>query len=328
MGLKIRMWLLVVLLFAIFYGIVSFVGQIAGYKNPIFYMFLALLTLFFQYLIGPSMVTAMMRVRWVTEKEEPKIYQMVKELSESAKIPQPKIGISEISIPNAFAFGRNLKDGRVCVTRGLKNLLNDDEMRAVLGHEISHLKHSDAFLLTFLSVIPLTLYWIASYFLYYRGGRDDRERDLGPLIGFGAMLAYFLSNLLVLAISRAREYYADEGSVRIGNPPHFLSSALYKLVRASARLREIVSTEELKRAESLRAFFLNDIVKTEEISDLSKIDKDLSQSIEKEELLSLTKKKIKLPLSEKILTLFSTHPPILSRIERLALLCESLEKEN
>jgi len=91
-------------------------------------------------MIGPKMVEATMRVKYVSETETPKLHQMVENLAIKAGIPKPKIGISETSIPNAFAFGKTKGDGRICVTRGILSLLNENELKAVLGHEMSPYK--------------------------------------------------------------------------------------------------------------------------------------------------------------------------------------------
>ncbi|MBI4972592.1 MAG: M48 family metalloprotease, partial [Candidatus Omnitrophica bacterium] len=141
--LKLRMWLLLAVLFAIVYGIVSWLSYTAGITNFYFYLILSLVMMFIQYLIGPKLVEWTMRVKYIKREENPRLYQMVADLAMRAKIPVPKIGIAQIGIPNAFAFGRGLKDGRVCVTEGIMRLLNEDELRAVLGHELSHLKNRD-----------------------------------------------------------------------------------------------------------------------------------------------------------------------------------------
>ena len=119
------------------------IGRYLGYGGAYSYIVLALLFTGVQYLIGPYMVQAVMRVKWVSEEEEPELHEIVEELAERARIPKPKVGISQLAIPNAFAFGKSLKDGRVCITRGIRELLNKDELKAVLGHEISHLRHRD-----------------------------------------------------------------------------------------------------------------------------------------------------------------------------------------
>ena len=148
MGLNMRMWLLVALMFGILYGVITGIGAWMGAGNALFYLVLALFFIGIQYVIGPSLVQLMMRVRWVTERDEPELHQMIGELAHMAGIPKPRVGISELAIPNAFAFGKSLRDGRVCVTRGIQALLNRDQLKAVLGHEISHLKNRDMMIMT------------------------------------------------------------------------------------------------------------------------------------------------------------------------------------
>ena len=323
MGLFMKMWLLVALMFAVLYGLITGVGSYMGVGNAYSYIILAFLFTGLQYLIGPSMVSMMMKVKWVSEDEEPELHRQIAELAHRAGIPKPKVGVSQLSIPNAFAFGRSLKDGRVCITQGIRKLLNKDELKAVLGHEIGHLKHRDMMIITLLSVIPLICYWVAWSFMW--GGMFGRRRDSGgyaALIGLGAMLAYFVTNLLVLAGSRIREYSADEGSVKLGNAPHHLASALYKLVYGSAQSRKTSRGEaELHKVEGLRAFFLNDVGRAHnEIRELQAIDRDYSGSIDQNELLSIRSKEIKLGGGEKIAELLTTHPNMLKRIKRLSTL--------
>jgi heat shock protein HtpX len=323
MGLFTKMWLLVALMFAILYGVITGVGGYMGIGSASSYIILALLFMGFQYLIGPSMVSVMMRVKWVSEAEEPELHSQVAELAQKAGIPTPKVGVSQLSIPNAFAFGKTQRDGRVCITQGIRQLLTKDELRAVLGHEIAHLRHRDMMIITLLSVIPLICYWIAWSFIW--GGMFGRRREGGgyaALIGLGAMLAYFVTNLLVLAGSRIREYSADERSVKLGNSPHHLASALYKLVYGSAQSRKTqMGEEELHRVQGLRAFFLNDVGKAHnEITELIAIDKDYSGTIDQDELLSVRSMEVKLGSGEKIAELLTTHPNMLKRIKRLATL--------
>jgi heat shock protein HtpX len=322
MGLQMKMWLLVALMFGILYGVITGIGAYMGVGSSTSYIILAVLFMGFQYLIGPSMVSLMMRVRWVSEKEEPELHRQVAELAQRAGIPKPRVGISQLSIPNAFAFGRTIRDGRVCVTQGIRGLLSREELNAVIGHEISHLKHRDMMIITLLSVIPLILYWIAFSLMW--GGMGGRRQGGGyaALIGLGAFLLYFLTNLLVMYGSRIREYYADEGSVKLGNPPQRLASALYKLVYGSAQLkRSSRAQEELKRVEGAKAFFLNDVSRAwNEVKDLREVDRDLSGTIDQDELLALRSQKVKLGKSEKMMEIFTTHPNMLKRIKRLSTL--------
>ncbi|MDI6889757.1 MAG: zinc metalloprotease HtpX [Thermodesulfovibrionales bacterium] len=322
MGLQLKMWLLVVAMFAILYGVITGIGSYLGVGGASSYIILAVMLTGIQYLIGPSLVSMMMAVKYVSEQEEPELHRVVEELSRKVGIPKPKIGISQLSIPNAFAFGRSQGDGRVCITQGIRRLLNKDELKAVIGHEIAHIKHRDMMVITLLSVIPLICYWIAWSLMWEGIGRRREGGGYTALIGVGAMLAYLITNLLVLAGSRIREYYADEKSVRLGNPPHSLASALYKLVYGSAKARETArGKEELHRVEGLRAFFLNDVGRAHnEIADLKAIDRDYSGTIDQGELMALRSMKVKLGAGEKIAELLTTHPNILKRIGRLATL--------
>ena len=242
---------------------------------------------------------------------------MVAELAERAHIPKPKVGVSNLAIPNAFAFGKSIRDGRVCVTQGIQKLLSKNELRAVIGHEISHIKHRDMMVITVLSAIPLILYWIAWRMMW--GGMFGGRRQGGgyaALVGLGAFLLYFLTNLLVLYGSRIREYYADLGSVKLGNPPHHLATALYKLVYGSARSR---GQEELKRVEGVKAFFLNDPSRAQrELRELSEVDRDMSGTIDSDELLLLRQKMVIISKDERMMELFTTHPNMLKRIRHLA----------
>jgi heat shock protein HtpX len=318
-GLRVKMTLLLILFFGILYAVISVIGYAIGIQNFIFYLFLALFFIFIQYLIGPKIVELTMNVRYVSEDEAPYLHEIVEELSRKATIPKPKVGIAEINIPNAFAFGRSLKDGRVCVTRGILRLLDKDELKAVLGHEISHLKNRDVIFITFLSALPLLLYLISRNLLFMGmyARRDERERGNLPLVlvGLFAFIMYFITNLLVLYASRIREYFADTGSVKLGSRPSHLASALYKLVYGNAR----ISKEELRNYEGVKAFFLNDPSRAlKEIRDLREIDLDLSGKIEEDELISLRNKKVKLSFADRLFELLSTHPNMLKRIKYLS----------
>ena len=318
MWLQTRMYLLIALLFGILYGVITAVGAWMGIGNAAVYIVLAFGFIGIQYLIGPSLVALTMRVKWVSEGEAPELHQMVAELAQSAGLPKPKVGVSEVAIPNAFAFGRTRSDGRVCVTRGIMRLLNRDELKAVLGHEMAHIKHRDMAIITLLSAIPLVMYWLAWSAMW--GGSSSRRQGGGyaALIGLGAFLLYFITNLLVLYGSRIREYYADKGSIELGNRPHHLATALYKLVYGNARLRD---SEELKRVEGVKAFFVNDPSRSwHEIKELSQVDSDMSGTIDFDELMALRQKGIRLGAGEKMMEIFTTHPNMLKRIKHLSTL--------
>jgi heat shock protein HtpX len=200
------------------------------------------------------------------------------------------------------------------VTEGILRLLNEDELRAVLGHELSHLKNRDVLTITLLSVIPMIMYRIAWQFLFYGRRRDERAGNTA-LIGLAAFLFYFITNLLVLYASRIREYFADKGSVLLGNEPSSLASSLYKLVYGSARMNK----ESLKEVEGLKAFFVNDpSCALKEIRELSQLDLDKSGTLDVNELEELRTKKISLSFGDRLLEVLSTHPNMLKRIKQLS----------
>jgi len=154
MWLQTRMFLLIAFMFGILYGVITSLGTRMGAGSAWTYIILAFVFLTIQYLIGPSIVGWTMKIKWVSEKEEPELHRMVAELAKEAHLPKPKVGISQLSIPNAFAFGRTQRDGRVCVTQGILKILSRNEPKAVLGHELSHIKHRDMTIITLLSAIP------------------------------------------------------------------------------------------------------------------------------------------------------------------------------
>jgi len=312
--LKLRMWLLVAILFGIVYAIIVMIGSSLGISNFYLYLIVSLVMMFIQYLIGPKIVEWTMQVRYVKREENPRLFQIVEDLAMRANIPVPKIGIAQISLPNAFAFGRSLRDGRVCVTEGILQLLSEDELRAVLGHELSHLKNRDVLTIMLLSVIPMIMYRIAWQFLFYGRRRDGRGANTA-LIGLIAFLFYFITNLLVLYASRIREYFADRGSLLLGNQPASLASSLYKLVYGSARMNK----ESLKKVEGLKAFFVNDPSQAlNEIRELKQLDLDNNGTLDASELEQLRAKKIRLNFGDRLLESLSTHPNMLKRIKRLS----------
>ncbi|MFA5033857.1 MAG: zinc metalloprotease HtpX [bacterium] len=316
-GMQFKMGLLVIILFSIVFGIVSLVAYTMGITSFYFYLMISVIFMLIQYLISPKLVEWGMRVKYVTPQEAPDLHSMITELSARAGIPKPRVGIAQIALPNAFAFGRWTSDGRVCVTQGIMNLLSKDELRAVLAHEISHLKNRDVLTITLLSVIPIILYRIAWHTMFFGGGRRSENNNGGAiaLVGFISFLFYLITNLLVLYASRIREYFADYGSVKLGNRPSALASALYKLVYGSAR----TSKEGIKEVEGLKAFFANDPSRAfEEFNELKQLDLDKSGTIDESEMEKLRRGSIKIGFGAKTMEVFSTHPNMLKRIQKLA----------
>ena len=313
-SLNFRMGLLLAALFAIVYAVVAMIAHSMGIGSFYFYLALSAGIMLLQYLISPKLVEWTMRVRYVKRQEAPELFEIVESLARQAKIPTPRIGIAAIPIPNAFAFGRSIRDGRICVTEGILRLLNKDELRAVLGHEMTHLKNRDVITIMILSVIPMIMYRIAWGFMFSGRRRDERGGNT-VLIGIAAFVFYFITNLLVLYASRIREYFADRGSVQLGCRPSDLASALYKLVYGAAR----VDKEDLKEYEGLKAFFASDPSQAyNEIRELKGLDADGDGTIDAGELLAMRSKRIQLGFGDRMMEVMSTHPNMLKRIKQLS----------
>jgi len=308
--LTMRLYLSIALLFFLLYVIITLVGYFLGFGGPTLYAIFAIVIILAQYLLGPKLVEMTMRVRYVSPQEAPNLHAMVEDLAMKAGIPKPKVGISEVNIPNAFAFGRTKGDGRVCVTRGLLNLLDEDELKAVLGHELSHINHRDMAVITLISAVPLIFYYIFISTLFSSGRSDE-----SGLIGVVALVGYFLSQLIVLFVSRIREYYADQGSIELGNPPHELASALYKLTYTSA----VADKKEVKEVEGVKAFFVNDISNASSVvSNLKELDLNMDGKISESELDELKYSRTRIDTGSRIMELLSTHPNMVKRVKRLS----------
>ena len=311
--LKLRLWLSMAVMFGLIYVLIMFAGSRLGFGGFYgFYAIAGLFVIFLQYIFGPKIVESSMGVHQLSEAEAPELHQMVAELAAAANIPKPKVGISNTMVPNAFAYGRSKRSGHVCVTKGILGLLDKEELRAVLGHEMSHIKHNDMAITTIVSAVPLICYYL-SFSLMFSGGNDDNGG--GAILGFVALIAYFVGQLIVLFISRIREYYADAGSVELGCQPEKLASALYKLVYGAARVPE----SEIKDIEGTKAFFLTDISNARnEFDNLAQLDLDHDGTISADELRVLRDSKVNVSTSNKMMELLSTHPDMLKRIKRLA----------
>ena len=309
--LRLRMLLTSVLLFSIVYFLVMMVARYLGISSWKLYAGVSLGIVFLQYWFGPTLVKHSMNVRPLSEAEAPHIHKMVEELAQAAGVPKPEVGLSEINIPNAFAYGRTSRSGHIAITRPILGLLDYDELRAVLGHEMGHIKHNDMALTAAVSVIPMICYYIAIAFMF----SGDRDSGATILIGMLGYLFYLLGQLLVLFISRIREYYADEASVEFGNRPAALVSALYKLSYGAARC----SDETIKDLNTNRAFFVNDINNAKhDVTDFKQVDFDGDGKISDEELRKLANADVKISKKSGIMELFSTHPDSLKRVKRLA----------
>lgn len=318
-ALQMKMTFLIGALFAIIYATIVLVGTAMGMRDFYFFLIISVGMMWIQYMIGPKIIEWMQQLKYIQRQDNPEVWDMVEEGASRAGIPMPKVCISPSPVPNAFAFGRGIRDGRVCVSEGIMRLLNKEELKAVIGHELTHIKNRDVLTITLISVIPMIMYRIAWHFMWYGGGnRNDRNAPSGFVVGIVAFLFYFITNLLVLYGSRVREYYADKGAVELGNKPAALASALYKLVYGNAKMAD---TEEMKNVEGMKAFYLNDPSQAlNEINDLASLDLNKDGTIDTMELMRLRQKKVRVNSSDSLMELLSTHPNMLKRIQHLSTL--------
>jgi heat shock protein HtpX len=214
------------------------VGRAIGGQSGMVLAFgMAVAMNFFSYWFSDKIVLAMYHAKPVTEAESPEIHSIVRMLVTKAQMPMPKVYVIPGDSPNAFATGRNANHAAVAVTEGILKIMDRNELSGVLGHELSHVLHHDilisAIAATFAGAISM-LATMARWAMIFGGGRDN-DRDRGnPLASILLMILAPLAAMLIqMAVSRSREYGADEGGAKLCGNPLYLASALKKLERGS-----------------------------------------------------------------------------------------------
>lgn len=270
------------LLLAVLTALIVFIGRLFGGSQGMVIAFvLAVIMNIGSYWFSDKIVLAMYRAQPVDEQQAPELYRIVRELASQANLPMPRVYIIPQDTPNAFATGRNPQHAVVAVTEGIMRLLTLDEIRGVLAHELGHVKNRDILISSIaatLAGVVMILANMARWAAIFGGVRSDENEGGGGIVGLlvTAILAPIAAMLIQMAISRSREYLADETGARLSHSPESLASALQKLSTASQRL-----PMRNARPETAHMFIVN-------------------------------------PLSGKSLAnLFSTHPPIEERIQRL-----------
>jgi heat shock protein HtpX len=238
------------LLFALLGGLcVGIGGYFGGSKGLIIGLVVALAINGFSYFNSDRIALAAMRARPVSEVEQPAMYRIVRELATSAEQPMPRLYVSPTSQPNAFATGRSPRHAAVCATEGILAILNERELRAVLGHELSHVYNRDILISSFAGAIGACVTFVAQFALFFGGGRNARNGN--PLAGLLMLiLAPIATAVIQLAISRSREYQADESGALLSNDPLALASALHKL-DVGVAARPLVKTPQLATASHM-----------------------------------------------------------------------------
>ena len=228
-------------LMALLMVLAVFVGYTIGGNGGMMIAFVFALGMnLVSYWFSDKIVLKMYKAEEITESDSPRLFAVVRDLSQRAGLPMPKVYLIPTDTPNAFATGRNPEHAAVAVTRGIMNILTENELRGVLGHELAHVKHRDILIGTIAAVFAgaiSMLAHMAQWAAIFGGGRSDNERGGGGL-GLLAMaiVAPIAALLIQMAISRSREYLADEDGARFHGNPRDLASALAKLQRGGERM--------------------------------------------------------------------------------------------
>lgn len=234
-----------------------------------------------QFYFSDRIVLWSSRAKVVTREQAPKLYGMVERIATTNGLPMPKVAIMNTSVPNAFATGKSKKSSLVAVTTGLMDVLDDEELEGVIAHELAHIKHRDVLVLTLASLFSTVAYFLMHYALFgamFGGGYGRRDGGGMILVLVVAGITWFVSFLIIRAISRYREFAADRGGAQMTGKPDRLASALVKISESMKR----VPQKQLRDVESLNAFFIIPALSGDTLS-----------------------------------RLFSTHPPVEERVKRL-----------
>lgn len=264
-------------LYATFIGVLTYLG--VGFI-PITLMVSAMLLA--QWYFSDKMVLWFSGAKVVSKEQFPQVHEIVEKLVQRSNLPKPKVAVVNTSMPNAFATGKGHKSSVVAVTTGLLDTLDYDELEAVIGHELSHIKSRDVLVLTLASLFSVVASFLMRYALFgamFGGGRSRNNAGGAMLILIlVAVVTWIVSFIITRAISRYREYAADRGSAQVTGKPMELASALTKISGSMHR----VPQQHAQRFQSLNAFFI-----------------------------------IPAFSSNSLVNLFSTHPPVEKRIQKL-----------
>jgi heat shock protein HtpX len=225
-GMKTAMLMIVLTLLLVWGG-----AALGGKQGMTFALMMAFFMNFMTYFYSDRIVLRMYRAQEVTEAEAPVLYRIVRTLSQKAGMPMPKVYVIPSMSPNAFATGRSPKHAAVAATAGIMQLLTEDELSAVMAHELAHVKHRDILIGTIAATIAGAINYLAYIAIFFGGGDDEGGNPIVALIML--IVGPIAAILIQMAISRSREFAADEGGSRIHGDPSALAHALRKLHKGS-----------------------------------------------------------------------------------------------
>lgn len=317
-ALKRTMGFTIILVFAIFLGLITIISTIVfdPVQGLVFGLVGAIFIILLQYLIGPVIVRAASRLHYLAPGENRWLESKVNQLSTKSGIPMPRLAISPDPTPNAFVFGRTRKDATLAVHQGLLQRLDEDEIEGVIAHELGHVKHRDFIVVTMISAIPLVAYIIARSVLWgglasgYSSRGKNNNAGLLIIVAVAAYAVYILTTLLALRLTRLRESYADAYSAYLTQQPRELESALTKIAYGLS-----LAPGEPHGA---RAFFIEDPAQAKQdvariMEQKSKYDLDKDGVLSERELEAAMEAEAKSSW-RRAAGLFMTHPPTYKRI--------------
>ena len=253
-GLEVRMLLTMGLLAVLYLGFLAILLSM-GVSQMVIILFMGGF-MFLQYFYSDKLILRSMGAKIVTESEEPQLHQIVSRLCANADLPMPKIAVVKTSMPNAFATGRNQKNAVVAVTTGIMARLDNNELEAVLAHELTHVKNRDMMVMTVATFLSSMAQILVQWLPFFGGGSRDRDSGSNFIVLFlVSLVVWIVSFILIRTLSRYREFAADRGSAIMTGQPSQLISALKKI----SGFR--VPTEDLRKVEgAVSALFITPAV--------------------------------------------------------------------
>lgn len=313
-----KLWLTMSLTISLLFGLLLAILAVIGYFFDLSgYMIvaLAIVIVFIQWYTSPYIIKWTTNMQELKKEEEPWIFENVEKLCKKTKTPIPKIAIANVGSPNAFVFGRTPGSATLVLTRGLLKNLNKEEVEAVIAHEVGHINHKDMVVMTLVGAVPVLAYFIARFLIFAPRG-ERKNAGAAVLVGMFAFIVYIISNLLVLLLSRLREFYADRFSGKTTRPKA-LANALAKITYG------LSISKENEMNSAVRSFFVADpITAKKEVSNLSKEYEDLT--LEESEVRKAMEWEERNPLVH-FLEIMSTHPLTFKRIKALLEMEKSLK---